>query len=113
VTKIRRIIEREPSRGRKVARGFGIALLVFGVLGFFGSAVAGTVGGFLVAIFMIVVSLPLIYAGRRRKEVISEQEVTDDKEEEKQKGEQNLATCLLLSSISKLWLPVLKLGSFV
>jgi hypothetical protein len=95
MTKIRRIIiEREPSRGRKVVRAIGIVFLVLGII----LALAG-IGGvsgavFILGIMLVIIGLIMMRAGRTKREVISEEEVTDDdkeeeeeKEEQKQKGE--------------------------
>jgi predicted tellurium resistance membrane protein TerC len=94
VTKIRRIIEREPSRGRKVVRAIGIVFLVLGIV----LALAG-IGGisgavFILGIVLVIIGLIMMRAGRKKREVISEEGVADDdkeekeKEKQKQKGEQ-------------------------
>jgi hypothetical protein len=86
----RREIIHEPSRGRKVAKGFGIAILCLAIFGAFivaaaiqvENATSGDIRDALFVIFiMLVISALLIYAGRRRKEVIIETVEDDDQGE--------------------------------
>lgn len=72
---IKKLIEGQLSTRQKVAKGFGIALVVIAALwGAFAAPIAVTYGGapeaaigfLFLALFFFLVSLPFLYLGRKR-----------------------------------------------
>jgi hypothetical protein len=91
----KRIVKRERSTGQKVAKGFGIALIVIAafwgvfvapVVAISGGALEAVIGLLILASVFFLVSLPFLYLGRKRKEEITAT-AEKEKEEEEEKRE--------------------------
>jgi hypothetical protein len=93
--KIEKTMGKERSAAQKVARGFGIALLVIAAFwGVFAAplvaitlgAMEAAMGYLILGLFFFLISLPLLYIGRKRKkEVLTG--TTAEGDEEKEQGE--------------------------